>query len=164
VIWHNRPEGKFANDIHWTIPFGHLVKLTSDLPIGSAMIKQPMALAVLAVVAAACILIIAVIAARGSPSCMTMAEARAKYPRAHLYWHTLHHCWDNHAARVTRERKTNRAPIIDASGSLGGVHWYPRGFDTVAALEPPVIVSVIDYRWPGSNVLFDMDQIMEASR
>lgn len=29
------------------------------------------------------------------PSCMTEAEARAAYPRAHLYWHTAKHCWDN---------------------------------------------------------------------
>jgi hypothetical protein len=128
------------------------------------MIKQPMALAILAVFAAVAILIIAIIAAHGSPSCMTRDEARAKYPRAHLYWHTLHHCWDNHAARVTRERKTNRAPIIAANGSLAGVTWYPRGFDQVDAIDPPIIVSVIDYRWPGSNVLFDNDQIMEASR
>src|SRR5262249_7012894 len=33
--------------------------------------------------------------ANAEPSCMTEAEARAAHPRAHLYWHTARHCWDN---------------------------------------------------------------------
>jgi hypothetical protein len=146
------------------------------------MIKQPMALAILAVFAAVAILIIAIIAAHGSPSCMTRAEARAQFPRAHLYWHTLHHCWDNQAGGRARTRKADRLPIRDATVNtcqrsspadtgvsgladcrdrksrktvdlLAAVHWYPRGFDAVAALEPPVIITVIDHRWPGSNVI-----------
>src|SRR5262245_9689951 len=28
-------------------------------------------------------------------SCLTIQEARAKWPKAHLYWHTEHRCWDN---------------------------------------------------------------------
>lgn len=112
-----------------------------------------MSLAILAVFAAVAILIIAVIAARGSPSCMTRAEAREKYPRAHLWWHTLHHCWDNHAARVMRARKTNRAPSREPDGNIVNVHWYARGFDGGAAIDPPVMLNVIDHRWPGSNVI-----------
>lgn len=106
------------------------------------------------------------IAAQASEQCHTYAEARAHWPNDHLWWRTVKHCWTNerHAGRVTRERKTNRAPSREPDGNLTNVHWYARGFDGGAALEPSVIVSVIDYRWPGSNVLFDNDQIMEASR
>lgn len=32
--------------------------------------------------------------ASATPSCMTRDEARAKHPRAHLYWHGVKHCWD----------------------------------------------------------------------
>ena len=28
------------------------------------------------------------------PTCLTKAEARQKFPKAHLYWHTQHRCWD----------------------------------------------------------------------
>lgn len=31
----------------------------------------------------------------GSPSCMTQEEARQAFPRDHIYWHGLQHCWDN---------------------------------------------------------------------
>lgn len=33
--------------------------------------------------------------ANATPSCMTQDEARVKYPRAHLFWHTAKRCWDN---------------------------------------------------------------------
>jgi hypothetical protein len=33
--------------------------------------------------------------ANATPSCMTQDAARAKFPRAHLYWHGLKRCWDN---------------------------------------------------------------------
>lgn len=29
-----------------------------------------------------------------SPSCMTQAEARAKFPTQHLWWHGANRCWD----------------------------------------------------------------------
>lgn len=37
--------------------------------------------------------------AMASPSCMTQHEARKHYPTSWLYWHTEHHCWDNHRGR-----------------------------------------------------------------
>jgi hypothetical protein len=115
------------------------------------------------VFAAVAILIIAIIAAHGSPSCMTQAEARRAFPKSHLWWHGLDHCWDNkHGHRKTRP---SREPdgIADRP-TIAAVHFYPRAFDQVDAIEPPIIVSLVEYRWPGSNVIFDMDQIMEASR
>jgi hypothetical protein len=116
------------------------------------MIKQPMVFAVLAVLAAAAILVIAIIAAHGAPGCMSKAEARAHFPRQHIYWHTLDHCWDNHPHQ--RRAKPSREPDGKIpQPALAAVHWYARSFEAVAALEPPVIITVIDHRWPGSNVI-----------
>jgi hypothetical protein len=28
-------------------------------------------------------------------ACLSKREARAIWPRAHLYWHSANHCWDN---------------------------------------------------------------------
>ena len=36
--------------------------------------------------------------AYGSPDCMTQSEARAKFPKAHLYWHGREHCWNDRPA------------------------------------------------------------------
>src|SRR5215831_15929628 len=37
--------------------------------------------------------------AYGSPACMTISEARAKFPKTkHLYWHGSEHCWNDSAA------------------------------------------------------------------
>ena len=33
----------------------------------------------------------------GAAPCLTHREARAKWPAAHLYWHTDERCWDNQA-------------------------------------------------------------------
>jgi hypothetical protein len=38
------------------------------------------------------------------PTCLTKAEARQKFPKAHLYWHTQHRCWD-----ATPPSRANRA-------------------------------------------------------
>ena len=37
--------------------------------------------------------------AAGSPSCMTLEEARKAFPHDHIYWHGRQHCWDNSAQR-----------------------------------------------------------------
>jgi len=56
------------------------------------------------VVLVAMTLLILSFAASGSPSCMTKSEARAHYPRAHLYWHGQNRCWDNrHGRRLYRD-------------------------------------------------------------
>ena len=54
--------------------------------------------------------IMLVFAASASPSCLTKKEARAKWPGAHLYWHTERHCWDNH-----RGGKRYRDPVFGSS-------------------------------------------------
>ena len=40
--------------------------------------------------------------AYGSPACMTQSEARAKFPKAHLYWHGREQCWNDKAAFSSR--------------------------------------------------------------
>ena len=35
------------------------------------------------------------LAADNTPPCLSREQAKAKYPGAHLYWHTINRCWDN---------------------------------------------------------------------
>lgn len=53
-------------------------------------------------------------------SCMTKAQAQAKYPKQWLYWHGQQHCWDNHSGRLAvrhpaspRPDLPSHAPSID---------------------------------------------------
>jgi hypothetical protein len=109
----------------------------------------------IALIAAIGILLIAAIAAGATPACMSKAEARAKFPRAHLYWHTLDRCWDNQPGR---RRPSAKRPSREPDGkiappTLAGVSWQPRPFDGADALSPPVVLGVVAYRWPESNVI-----------
>ncbi len=56
------------------------------------------------------------VAASASPSCMSIKEARIKYPRDHLWWHTDAHCWNNSRAAERPTAKAIPAPkIVDAT-------------------------------------------------
>jgi hypothetical protein len=44
--------------------------------------------------------------ALSSPSCMTQSEARAKFPKEHLWWRGAGHCWD--ATPPSRQRLAQR--------------------------------------------------------
>jgi hypothetical protein len=48
--------------------------------------------------------------AYGSPACMTQSEARAKFPKAHLYWHGREHCWNDRAPFSSRALAAGPAP------------------------------------------------------
>ena len=48
--------------------------------------------------------------AYGSPACMTQSEARAKFPKAHLYWHGREHCWNDRAPFSSRALAAVPAP------------------------------------------------------
>src|SRR5215831_15770559 len=57
--------------------------------------------------------------AYGSPGCMTISEARAKFPKAqHLYWHGSKHCWNDSAAYSFRTRGS--APGLATTRTRGG--------------------------------------------
>jgi hypothetical protein len=48
--------------------------------------------------------------AMASPSCMTRQEARAAFPRAHLYWAGEQRCWSDKAGR-SQARRYRREPV-----------------------------------------------------
>jgi hypothetical protein len=48
--------------------------------------------------------------AYSSPACMTKSEARAKFPKAHLYWHGSERCWNDSAAFNSRALPAVPAP------------------------------------------------------
>jgi hypothetical protein len=66
-----------------------------------------------------------VMAADVAPVCLTKEQARAKWPKEWLYWHTAHHCWDNvrgtantaskadGTVQIIRAPKPNRAMKAD---------------------------------------------------
>jgi hypothetical protein len=120
-------------------------------------VREPKALAIVVVVVAVAVVIILAATAYGSPACMTQGEARQHWPSSHLYWHTLHRCWDNSGpARPTSARKRDRIHI-DANANVASVVdvvWYPRPFAWAAEpLDPPVVLGVVEYRWPGSTIM-----------
>jgi len=43
--------------------------------------------------------------------CMTKEQARAKYPKAWLYWHGASHCWDNIPGRRSSTARSEPIPI-----------------------------------------------------
>src|SRR5205085_11619314 len=64
-----------------------------------------------AVIVVAIALASASLPAHASPSCMTQNEARAKFPKQHLWWHGPNRCWDatpsgrQHLAQRIKARK-----------------------------------------------------------
>ena len=48
--------------------------------------------------------------ASAAKPCLTQAEAQKRWPKAHLFWHTANHCWDNlplNAVRASDYDKPN---------------------------------------------------------
>ena len=84
-------------------------------------------------------------------TCLTREQARAKYPKQYLYWHTEHHCWDNRPGRRPPEmHKPNHAanPGIPAPVEAPGPSIaYPTmmaGAGTVKEMMRPEAMT----RWP----------------
>src|SRR5215471_7713324 len=48
----------------------------------------------------------------GSSACMTESGARAKFPKAHLYWHGSEHCWDDSPGYGSRALSTDVRPAL----------------------------------------------------
>jgi hypothetical protein len=55
------------------------------------------------------------------PTCLTKAEARQKFPKVHLYWHTQHRCWDatppSRANRAQYRRGSTVGKAVEAPGT-----------------------------------------------
>lgn len=60
------------------------------------------------VAAIAVTLLVTVSPALASQSCLSMAEARQRFPDLHIYWHGADHCWDATAAQRHRIRRVQR--------------------------------------------------------
>ena len=67
--------------------------------------------------------------AAGSPSCMTLEEARKAFPHDHIYWHGRQHCWDNSAQR------RSQTPAAHASAAAAAA----KPAEVAAPNEPPVM-------------------------
>lgn len=82
----------------------------------SATIWIAVALAVVAMVAMTLFAFSAdrAAAADNDRACLTKEQARAKWPREYLYWHTAQHCWDNvrSYARPDRTNKGAKGPAV----------------------------------------------------
>jgi hypothetical protein len=70
------------------------------------------------------------------PGCLTRAQAKAKWPKAWLYWHTQHHCWDNRAGR--RHAPHMRDPVFGRNYAMDTSKKQDR-------LQPPKVVQSDEY-------------------
>jgi hypothetical protein len=52
--------------------------------------------------------------------CMTKEQARAKFKTSHLYWHTEHHCWDDHRGR-RHDRPARKQDLANVYADANGV-------------------------------------------
>jgi hypothetical protein len=76
-------------------------------------------------------------AADANPPCLSKEQARAKWPKEWLYWHTAHHCWDatrgraNTAAKADGTVQIIRAPQPNRARKADREDMAARpGFDT----------------------------------
>ena len=100
----------------------------------SGSLTWAVVIAVMLAIAIALISIGLVVNALGADNltpCLSKAEARAKYPKQIIYWHTINHCWDNVPVRVAHPRKTDRLPTVDANSNVA-----PRRATAVASVRP----------------------------
>jgi hypothetical protein len=70
-----------------------------------------------------------------TPACMTKAEARAAYPRAHLYWSGSNRCWSDRAGRSSARRY--RPAVDDSEPVKKPPPPFPLPSDTPTLTEAP---------------------------
>ena len=78
--------------------------------------KWPLALALAGALGLLLALGLAALGADVNPACMTKAQAKAKWPKAWLYWHTAAHCWDNQRGGRHGPRQQHYAQAEDFKG------------------------------------------------
>jgi hypothetical protein len=78
-----------------------------------------------------------------SPSCMTQAEARAKFPTQHLWWHGPNRCWDATPGRRQLAKRIEARKQADAEPEVKAVRTAPE--EKKAEEKKPVVSN--DRRW-----------------
>ena len=78
--------------------------------------------------------------ALASPSCMTQSEARAKFPKEHLWWHGAGHCWDatppSRARLAQRIKARERPPKEEAEREPQEATKKSRWRDAMSRMRP----------------------------
>jgi hypothetical protein len=112
--------------------------------------RGPHNFAILALLVA---LVVFGVTARASPSCPTLAEARAAYPSKYLYWHTARHCWN---ATPGRRRHDAPTPVPAARPDKTPMLLYPTLVQSGAELDPAFLAPEPASAGP---LLLDVDEI-----
>jgi hypothetical protein len=63
--------------------------------------------------------------AYGSTACMTISEARAKYPKAHLVWVGTNHCWTFGTVPVHSRPSLAEVPVPTPRPAIAAVPMSP---------------------------------------
>jgi hypothetical protein len=93
------------------------------------------------------------VAARVSPSCPTLAEARAAFPGKYLYWHTARHCWN---ATPGRRHYDAPAPVPAARPDKTPMILFPTLVHSAAELDAALLAPEPASAGPP---LLDVDEI-----
>lgn len=94
------------------------------------------------------VMLVWTVQAVSAAQCLTKEQARAKWPSAHLFWHTSERCWDNRAGRGgdygKRESKPDLKPrpapparVDDANGNAAIA---AASFNEIDAAAGPAII------------------------
>jgi len=109
-------------------------------------------------------ILVALTSSSAAADCLTKIEAQHKWKRQHVYWHGVHHCWDNLPAGASDERRASRdspAPTTEPEPTI----YYPEyksnaafGFGPIAPLSwrQPWFSPISIRQWP---LLIDIDRV-----
>jgi hypothetical protein len=102
------------------------------------------------------------VSARASPSCATLAEARAAYPGKHLYWHGPRHCWDDRGPGHAAVSKPVRPalPPAQINDAPAPTILYPT---LVMDMDPPDPALLASAPVSAGPLLLDVDEITGAA-
>lgn len=106
-----------------------------------------------------CALLVALsVTARASPSCATLAEARAAYPGKHLYWHGPRRCWDDRGLGRAAVSKPVRPtlPPAQINDAPAPTILYPT---LVMDMDPPDPALLAPAPATAGPLLLDVDEI-----
>lgn len=106
-------------------------------------------------VAAMLLLLVTTASAAASPECMTKSEARAAYPRSHIYWSGTSRCWSDRRGRSPVRRQHLRRPAMSSDMEEEQTVPLPSP-KPQPLLAPPEIVPVLP---PSPQPVQDFDDV-----